>query len=128
MKSAHFDLKALKSIKKDITKIISKAKVKGINNIQNELAKRNIEATVTCAQEKNTLKFKIEPKAQKITTEDLSPKEAAKMKQLLGPIPLEMFNQEVSQNKVPNRAVSEAIERTQKDVIKNVNKLIKNIY
>lgn len=123
-----FNVRNLKSLKNDVMKAISKeATLKGVNNIKNELEKRKIDATVTCKQHRNSFTYSIEPKAQDIDSEDLSPKEAAKIKKLFGPVPLEMFNQEVSKKSIPDRAIDIALEKTQEEILESVEKVIKNI-
>jgi hypothetical protein len=128
MRSSLINVNSLRNLKKDVLNAISKeTKVNGVEKIKNELAKRNIDATVTCTQHGNKFTYSVEPKTQEISSEKLKPKEAAKIKSLLGPIPLEMFNQEVSKNSIPEGIINKTIEKIHEDVSKSVDEVIKKI-
>jgi hypothetical protein len=102
--------------------------ISGDENIKTELAKRGQEAEVEHSIGKNEIVFTVKPKIEKLETKKVPKKEAAKFKKVLGPVPLEMLNQEMSDQEISEVAVDEAMQITQDDSFNKFNELIEKMY
>jgi hypothetical protein len=112
--------RSLEKFKKNFNEHLKSVAILGSNNIKNELLKRGQEATVSYEVKKNKVVFVVEPKTTKIETDKLPVKEVSKLKNVLGAVPIEMFNQEVSQQSFSTAAVEKAMEQTQEAFKKKV--------
>lgn len=102
--------------------------IHGRENIKSELTKIGQDADVSYTINKNKIQFIVEPKTTKIETENLPYKETAKLKDVLGPVPIEMLNEEISQQRFSTEAVNKAMERTKEDLKKRVDRIVKKNY
>jgi hypothetical protein len=121
-------MKQLKTtnLKKSLDRHIKSIAIQGINNIKSELTKRGQDANVTYSIKGRKIKFIVEPKTEKIETDKLPAKEGAKFKDILGPIPIEMLNQEMSRQSFSTAAVDKAIDRTRISLNRKINETIKH--
>ncbi len=106
-------LPKIKNIKKDLEACIKSTAIRGTQNIKDELTKRGQDSNVTFSVNKDKITFTIVPKIDKVDPDKLSGKEAAKFKKMLGPIPIEMLTEQMSQQEFPEIAIDKGIERTQ---------------
>lgn len=115
-------------VKKILDTYLKTIAVKGDEYIKTELAKRGSDANVSHSIGTNEITFTVKPKIEKLNTEKIPEKETAKFKKVLGPVPIEMLNQEMGQQEFPVSAIDRAMTRTQ-DAIKNkFDELIQKIY
>ena len=72
-------------LKKEFDTLIKSVAIKGDENIKNELVKRGQDASISHSIKDNTIEFTVEAKTEKIETEKLPKKEAAKLKKVAMP-------------------------------------------
>jgi hypothetical protein len=113
-------------LKKEIDSRMRIIGEKGVNKIRNELDKHGQKANVSFAIEKNKIKFFVKPKTEKIET-DKSTKEMAKFKDVLGPVPLELLNQEIVKENFSTDGITKAMKQVNREIEKEVNTAIAKI-
>ena len=115
--------------KKDFESHLKSTAIQGINNIKSELAKRGQNINASYSIKGNKIRFTVESRSEKIETEKLPEKETTKIKEVLGPIPIEMLNQEISQQSpISTSAIDKAMKRTQDTLKRKMDRTIKDLY
>ena len=120
-------LTKIKSFRKDFESRIRSVAIEGTSNINSELTKRGQQATVSYTLNQNKIQFTVVPITQKLEEDKLPKKEAHILKKTLGPVPIEMLNQEMSQQSFSTTGIEKALEKTQETLRKKIDSLIKNI-
>jgi hypothetical protein len=101
--------------------------IKGMNNIQSELSKEGQEAKVTYTIDKNKVTFVVEPKQEKIESEDIPADQARTVLKGFEKIPIELLNQEMSKQEFSTAGINRAMERTQEQAGKQIQDAIKKL-
>jgi len=116
-----------KSIKTRLDKCIRETAIQGVDNIKSELTKEKQEADVSYKISNEGIKFLTEPKTEQIKAENLSGKEVAKFKKVLGDIPLEMLSEEINKQEFSEEPINRAMKRTQETLGKKLNEITENL-
>ena len=101
--------------------------IKGMNNIQSELNKEGQEAKVTYTIDKNKVTFVVEPKQEKIESEDIPADQARKFLKGFEKIPIELLSQEMSKQEFSTAGINRAMERTQEQAGKQIQDAIRKL-
>lgn len=119
-----------KRIRKDFDKCIKDTAIQGVDNIKSELSKEDQRAGVTykikSSEEFDSIIFSTTLKTEQIKADDLTGKEVAKFKKVLGNIPIEMLSDEINKQVFSEFPINKAMERTQQTLIKKVDKIFQN--
>jgi hypothetical protein len=116
-----------KTIKKKFDFGMRMIAIKGMNNIQSELNKEGQEAKVTYTIDKNKVIFVVEPKQEKIESEDIPVDQARTVLKGFEKIPIELLNQEMSKQEFSTAGVNRAMERTQEQAGKQIQDAIRKL-
>lgn len=116
-----------KTLKKKFDLGMRTIAIKGMNNIQSELNKEEQEAKVTYTIDKNKVTFVIEPKQEKIESEDIPADQARTVLKGFEKIPIELLNQEMSKQEFSTAGINRAMERTQEQAGKQIQDAIKKL-
>lgn len=116
-----------KTLKKKFDLGMRTIAIKGMNNIQSELNKEGQEAKVTYTIDKNKVTFVIEPKQEKIESEDIPADQARTVLKGFEKIPIELLNQEMSKQEFSTAGINRAMERTQEQAGKQIQDAIKKL-
>lgn len=120
-------IKRLKNMNSEVKQSMKKIAITGSENIKNELKKRGQVASVSHEIKNNKVVFEVQSKAEQVDLKNAPIKEVQKIKSLLGLVPLELFNQEVSENSLSEKALSSAAKQTQQDIEKQMDSILKTI-
>lgn len=101
--------------------------IKGMNNIQSELSKEGQEAKVSYTIDKNKVTFVVEPKQEKIESEDIPADKTRTALKGFEKIPIELLNQEMSKQEFSTAGINRAMERTQEQAGKQIQDAIKKL-
>jgi hypothetical protein len=119
-----------KRIRKDFDKCIKDTAIQGVDNIKSELSKEDQRADVTykikSSEEFDSIIFSTTLKTEQIKADDLTGKEVAKFKKVLGNVPIEMLSDEINKQVFSEFPINKAMERTQQTLIKKVDKIFQN--
>jgi len=102
----------LTDFKKDIKTHLASLAVKFTQNIKADLQKNGKNATVKSKVSENSVIIVVEPTQDKLRTNEISEKEVTRLFKNDIKIPIEMLNQEMSNQEFPVSIVDTAIQRT----------------